>query len=102
MIPTEPLGTLIDYVLWHARDRSLYAQLPTAEEVASLRVGADVKIGLESNSHTPSEHFWVEITEVIDGRSFVGKVQNVLQGAWGLRHGDYLVFCAHHIRKVAP
>lgn len=99
MIPVEPLGHLIDYALIHARDPSLYAGRPSAADLSALGPGSFVKIGVENGKSAP-EHFWAEVTLRIDERSYVGKVSNVLRGPYGLRFGNHLVFCDHHVRKI--
>lgn len=97
----EPLGALIDYALINAQDPSLYARIPSLQALAGLRPGQAVKIGLnpDRDGEHP-EHFWTEIVERRGERGFVGRVQNDIQPGLGVKHGEALVFCAHHIIEI--
>lgn len=98
----EPYGELIDYALVNALDPSLYSFIPKTEELSRLKPGDAVKIGLvKDRDGLHPEHFWVEIAERRGTHGFIGLVQNDLQPGWGVKYGDRLIFCGHHIRTIS-
>lgn len=72
--------------------------VPDAEDIATVRAGDYLYVGLEAPSKM-AERFWVEVTQI--GKDyFKGTIANQLCDYWGLAYGDEIKFQARHILNI--
>jgi hypothetical protein len=94
----EPRGTLVE-----AEERSRqYAgtfQIPALEIRMAGQIGFLAKIGLEDEED--GERFWVQIVEVREDESYVGRIDNDLYEKWGVDFDDLIVFYPRHILDMS-
>ena len=63
------------------------------------QVGFLAKIGLEDQED--GERFWVQIVEVREDGSYVGRIDNDQEDKWGVNYNDLILFQPKHIIDVS-